>query len=457
MRLVVAVLLLTVAFALPAAATKLVPQTREQITFSYAPLVARVAPAVVNVYAARAVARPRSPFAGDPFFERFFEGARQPRERVARSLGSGVVVSQDGVIVTNVHVVQNADELRVATRDGREFEAVLVLADEASDIAVLKAKDGADFDFLELGDSDGLEVGDLVLAIGNPFGVGQTVTSGIVSGLARSRVGAGDFGFFIQTDASINPGNSGGALIDMRGRLVGINTAIFSRSGGSNGIGFAVPSNMARVVIDSAARGETSVARPRLGATFEAVSFEIAEALGLARPAGALVVDVEEGGPAEAAGLRSGDVILAFEGKPIEHLDALGYRLVTAGPEREVELTVLSRSDRRNVRLKLGKPAAAAPVVRIDGDSPLVGARVSALDATFARRLRHRGPGVVIVEVERGSRAAQAGLRERDILVAINGVALESMGVLQQVLADDPYFWRIDLVRNGRRIRSILR
>ena len=314
-----------------------------------------------------------------------------------------------------------------------------------------------DVDYLELDDSDVLEVGDLVLAIGNPFGVGQTVTSGIVSGLARSRVGAGEFGFFIQTDASINPGNSGGALVGMNGRLVGINTAIFTRSGGSNGIGFAVPSNMVRVVLASAQAGAESVERPRVGASFEAVTFEIAQALGLKRPVGAMVVEVEADGPAEKAGLRSGDVILAIDGRRIEHLDALGYRLVTAGPDRKVDLLVLSRDERRTVPITLAKAPTRALAVLIDDGSPLAGARVEAVTPALARKLRFRGEGVLLSDVVNGSPAARAGLRPNDVLIAVNDFPVANPDDLGAALRGDRYFWKLDLVRNGRRIRSIVR
>ena len=441
---------------LPVGATKLVPQTRAQLNFSYAPLVRDVAPAVVNVYAARAERRARSPFANDPFFERFFGRGRQPRERLARSLGSGVVVDAAGTVVTNVHVVKGADELRVSTKDGREFEAELLLADEDSDIAVLRLREAEALDFIELGDSDALEVGDLVLAIGNPFGVGQTVTSGIVSGLARSQVGTGDFGFFIQTDASINPGNSGGALVGMDGRLVGINTAIFTRSGGSNGIGFAVPSNMVRVVLESARRGEEMVERPRIGATFQQVSYDLARALGMQRAAGALVVEVEPDGPAAAAGIRPGDVLLEFDGRRIEHLDALGYRLVTAGAGREVKLLVLSREARRTVPIRLARPPKAARPVRLGEGSPFAGASVRPVPPRLARRLGAAG-GLEVTGVPARSEAARRGLRERDVLLSVNGLRLGTPDDLDAAFAARAPRYVVDLVRNGARLRTILR
>src|SRR5579883_693872 len=265
------------------------PSSVGEIRLSFAPVAKRVAPSVVNVYAARVVEN-RFPMFDDPIFRRFFGGS--PREQVQRSLGSGVIVDPSGLVVTNFHVIENADQVRVSLADKREFEADIVLKDQHSDLAVLRLKDARErFAAIELGDSDALQVGDLVLAIGNPFGVGQTVTHGIVSAVARTQVGITDYQFFIQTDAAINPGNSGGALIDMTGRLVGINTAIYSPSGGSNGIGFAIPSNMVRVVVTSALHGGR-VRLPWVGANFQALTSDIAETLGTTDLRGALVADV---------------------------------------------------------------------------------------------------------------------------------------------------------------------
>src|SRR5579883_1684512 len=304
-----------------------VPKSREAIRLSFAPIVKQAAPAVVNVFSRRVVRTSASPFADDPFFRRFF-GDRSPfgipQDRVQNSLGSGVIVDPDGLIVTNHHVIQDAQEITVVLPDRREFEAKVLRSDERTDLAVLKVDPkGERLPTLPIGDSDSLQVGDLVLAIGNPFGVGQTVTSGIVSGLARTAVGIGDFRSFIQTDAAINPGNSGGALIDLDGRLVGINTAIFSRSGGSIGIGFAIPTNMVRIVLQAASNGGRIV-RPWLGASGQGVTADLAASLGLPRPEGVLLKEVVPGSPAAQAGLRVGDVVLAIEGHEIEDTESLG-------------------------------------------------------------------------------------------------------------------------------------
>ena len=274
-----ATLLLSLAAAPPGALAqeRRVPSSPNEVRLSYAPVVQRVAPAVVNVYAAKTVSV-RNPLFDDPIFRRFFGMPGGSGEQVQRSLGSGVLIDASGLVVTNNHVIEGADQVKVSLSDKREFEAEMVLKDARSDLAVLRIKARNErFPALEFSDSDALEVGDIVLAIGNPFAVGQTVTHGIVSAVARTQVGITDYQFFIQTDAAINPGNSGGALVDMTGRLVGINTAIFSRSGGSQGIGFAIPANMVRVVVASAKSGGSTVKRPWLGARLQAVTPEIAE------------------------------------------------------------------------------------------------------------------------------------------------------------------------------------
>src|SRR6187401_2099119 len=288
--------LIAVLFAacLPASAVaqeRRVPMQSE-LRLSYAPVVQQVAPAVVNVYAAKVVQN-RNPLLDDPIFRRFFGVPGGLGNQVQRSLGSGVIVDAGGLIVTNNHVIEGADEVKVSLADKREFDASLVLKDPRTDLAILRIKDGRKrFPVLDFADSDALQVGDLVLAIGNPFGVGQTVTHGIVSALARTQVGVSDYQFFVQTDAAINPGNSGGALVDMTGKLVGINTAIFSRSGGSQGVGFAIPANMVKVVVASAKGGGTAVKRPWLGAKLQAITPEIAEGLGIKRAQGVLVAGV---------------------------------------------------------------------------------------------------------------------------------------------------------------------
>jgi Do/DeqQ family serine protease len=434
-----------------------VPFGRTEIQLSFAPLVKETAPAVVNVYASSRV-RLRSPFQGDPFFEQFF--GRQMPPRVQSSLGSGVIVAESGIVVTNHHVIRGADEVKVALSDGREFESEVLLQDETLDLAVLKIESEEPFPAVPIGNSDALQVGDLVLAIGNPFGVGQTTTSGIVSAVARNHVGISDFGFFIQTDAAINPGNSGGALIDMNGRLVGINTAIYTRSGGSNGIGFAIPSDIVRAVVNAAREGRDRFERPFIGAAFDPVTAQIAEALGMDRPAGAIVSSVEEEGPAALAGLKPGDVVLAMNDAEIQHPDALGYRLATQPIGSEAKLAILRKGRKEEVSIRLARaPEGNTAQLLIDGRSPFAGATIAELSPRLAQRLDLpvNLKGVTVVEVAPGSPAAGLGLRPRDIVREVNGQEIADAATLQQVASQETRWWRFTVERDGRLLRQMLR
>jgi Do/DeqQ family serine protease len=434
-----------------------VPFGREEVQLSYAPLVRLTAPAVVNVYASQ-TARVRSPFDGDPFFEQFF-GRSMPRSQ--SSLGSGVLVDEAGFIVTNFHVIKDADEVKVAMSDGREFSSKVLLKDESLDLAVLKIESDKPFPTIAIGDSDALQVGDLVLAIGNPFGVGQTTTSGIVSALARSHIGISDSGFFIQTDAAINPGNSGGGLINMGGQLVGINTAIYSRSGGSIGIGFAIPSNMVRAFVEAAKTGRDFFERPYIGATFDVITPQIAESLGMETPYGALVSAVEAGGPSEQAGLKPGDVILTFNGARIEGVDALGYRLATQPVGTQVELGVLSKGEEKKVDVALVRAPEGASVAQMQlrGRSPFAGAKVADLSPRLAQRLGMSADtkGVAVVEVERNSPAGGFGLRPGDIVREVNGQTIDSARKLSDASQQNARWWRFTIERDGQLMRQVLR
>ncbi|EKF18412.1 DegQ family serine endoprotease [Nitratireductor pacificus] len=443
----------------PAAPKRRVPFGDAEIQLSFAPLVRETAPAVVNVYASSTV-QVRSPFMGDPFFEQFFGRSQMP-PRVRSSLGSGVMVDRSGVIVTNYHVISDADAVKVALADGREFESEILLKDKALDLAVLKIKADAPFAAVPLGDSDLLEVGDLVLAIGNPFGVGQTTTSGIVSALARSHVGVSDFGFFIQTDAAINPGNSGGALIDMKGAVIGINTAIVSRSGGSIGIGFAIPANMVRAVVDAAMSGAESFERPYFGASFDPVTSQTAEALGMARPAGALVREVAEDSPATRAGLRPGDVVIAMDGADIQHPDALEYRLATHPVDEEGTIRILRDGATTDMTIRLERLSdgdASAPTL-IEGHGPFAGASVADLEPRLAQRLKLplNKKGVVLLDVDRRSPAASVGLRPGDVIREVNGLEIDRADTLLAVAREETRRWRFAIERDGRILQQTLR
>jgi Do/DeqQ family serine protease len=440
---------------------KQLPATRSELQLSFAPLVKQTAGAVVNVYAAQAV-QTRSPFAGDPFFEQFFGGQQfNGPPRVQSSLGSGVIADASGIIVTNNHVIRNADTVKVALSDGREFDSKVLLKDESTDLAILKIDAGEPLPALPLADSDQVEVGDLVLAIGNPFGVGQTVTSGIVSAQARTRVGISDFDFFIQTDAAINPGNSGGALIDMTGKLIGINTAIFSRSGGSIGIGFAIPSNMVRAVVETAKGGADTFERPYIGAAFQNVTPDVAEGLGMKQPYGALVTNITKNGPAEKGGLLVGDVVLSVDEMRIENPDGLGYRLSTAGIGKTIRLDVLSRSKEKTITVVLEKPGPDSPdnQILIQGRNPLSGAHVIKLTPEGAARLRLPSDteGVAVDKIFPNTPAARIGLQPGDIVRGINGAEIATMADLTKAMSSKPVLWRFEFERGGDIIRQVIR
>jgi Do/DeqQ family serine protease len=437
-----------------------VPSSPNEVRLSYAPIVQRVAPAVVNVYAARMIAV-RNPFFDDPIFRRFFGMPGGSGEQVQRSLGSGVLIDPAGLVVTNNHVIEGADQVKVSLADKREFEAEMVLKDSRSDLAVLRIKThGEIFPALEFADSDALEVGDIVLAIGNPFAVGQTVTHGIVSAVARTQVGITDYQFFIQTDAAINPGNSGGALVDMTGRLVGINTAIFSRSGGSQGIGFAIPANMVRVVAASAKSGVSVVKRPWLGARLQAVSPEIAESLGLKRPAGALVASVSPTSPAARAGLKTGDLIINVDGQMIDDPNAFDYRFATKPIGGSARLGVVRAGKEIAVGVALeAVPDAPHDELVIASPSPFQGAKISNLSPALADDLRidPGAQGVVIVDVANGSPAQGLGFQRGDLVLSVNNAKVTKTRDLERIAAQQSRFWRITIVRGGQQMSMELR
>lgn len=444
----------------PIETSRAVPASRTEMQLSFSPLVKQTAPAVVNVYAARQV-QAKSPFANDPFFEQFFGRQFNGPPRVQSSLGSGVIVDATGIVVTNNHVIRDADEVKIALADGREFESKVLLKDEASDIAILKIDGNQSFPFLQLADADKVEVGDLVLAIGNPFGVGQTVTSGIVSAQARTRVGISDFDFFIQTDAAINPGNSGGALVDMAGQLIGINTAIYSRSGGSIGIGFAIPSNMVRVVVDTAKQGGGKFERPYMGATFQPVTSDVAESLGMQQPYGALIKALDAEGPATKAGLQVGDVVLSVDGVRIDNPDALGYRLSTSGIGKTVNIDILTRSQQKTIQLVLAKAPETIPANEqvIEGDNPLAGARIANLSPRNGAELRLPAgtKGVAVLSVFRGSPAARLQLRKGDIIRKVNGAEITNTDDLVSALGKRGRLWRFEFERGGEIFKQVIR
>lgn len=444
-----------------------VPQSELQVQLSYAPLVEQAAPAVVNIYTQKIVTnRQTIPLFNDPFFKRFFgelePQLNRPRREQQNSLGSGVIVRSDGMIVTNQHVIEGADKVVVVLADKREFEAKLVVSDEKTDLSVLKIDPGGeDLPTLSLRDSDELKVGDLVLAIGNPFGVGQTVTSGIVSALARSIGSQTELKSFIQTDAAINPGNSGGALLSMDGKLVGVNTSIFSKSGGSHGIGFAIPSNMVRAVINGLAE-DGRIIRPWLGAYGQAVTSDIALSLGMRLPQGVIINQVHERGSAGLGGLQAGDVILAVNGHEIVSPDDLDYRIATLPVGDQAVLRVLRGNQVLALTVNLNPaPDKPAPdITEIEGRTPLSGAVVGNLSPALADEynINPFGNGVVILRIRRGSAANRLDFRPGDIVCLINNQLIQNVDDLQGSLGGQTNEeWRIRIERNGKGLDFVFR
>ena len=421
------------------------PSSQAEVQLSFAPLVKQVAPAVVNIYTKRVVAqRNFHPFLNDPFFSRFFgqQGmSGMMRERIESSLGSGVIVDAEGLVVTNSHVINGADEITVALNDGREFDAELVLEDSASDLALLRINPpgGEALPFASLRPSENLEVGDLVLAIGNPFGVGQTVTSGIVSAQGRSNLNINDFNFFIQTDAAINPGNSGGPLITLDGKVVGINTAIYSRDGGSMGLGFAVPSEMVASVIAAVKDGRTGargVMRPWIGVSVQEVTSDIAESLNLNRPRGALVTALHPESPMGKAGIKVGDLITAIDGREIRDAGEMRFRMATVAIGTKTNVTYQRDGKEQNVKIEAilppEKPARAE--VTLCGQHIFNGATISNINPAVMVELHSAvQEGVIITDVEPRTYAARF-LRPGDVILSINNAEISNTGDVQRAL-----------------------
>lgn len=455
MRLVVVLAMVCAAIFPAAASSQSVPETLGQVQLSFAPVVRHAAPAVVNIYAQRIVAQRQSPFADDPFFGNLFRDFGQITPRVQDSLGSGVIVSDDGIVVSNFHVVGNATEIRVVLNDRREYDADIVLTDEESDLAILKLRNASDLSVLEFADSDQVEVGELVLAIGNPFGVGQTVSSGIISGLARSGIAVGSGrGYFIQTDAPINPGNSGGALVDMQGRLVGVNTAIITRSGASHGIGFAIPANLVAQVVEQARDGQTRFQRPWAGVTAQAVDASLAQAFDQPIPEGVILLDLHPDSPLSEAGLQRGDIVLSVDGAAVNSAPEMMFRLASQGIGSSSELTYRHGDDIRTARMNLIAPPETPDrqARSVDGRSALRGLSVARINPGVIAEfnLSPSAEGVLATSVLEF--AARTGLRTGDILLAINGEDVHTTDDVLRLSGSQSRNWHIDVLRDGRRV-----
>jgi Do/DeqQ family serine protease len=419
---------------------------------SYAAVVDKALPAVVNIYT-RAMVRTRmTDFFGFPLPDRMREQS---------SLGSGVIVRSNGLIVTNNHVIQGAQEIKVVLSDRREYNGRVVLADPRTDLALVQVDTGGKtLPAVRLGDSDGLRIGDIVFAIGNPLGAGQTVTHGIVSALARTNVGVSDFQSFIQTDAPINPGNSGGALISMTGDLIGINTAIWSQSGGSQGIGFAVPVSMVRTVLAGAGQGK--IVRPWLGVSSQPIDGDLARSLKLDRPVGVLVNKVTVGSPAARAGIQSGDVIFAVDGKEVSDEEALRFRVGTKMPGTTAILTLIRAGKAQNVSVTLQAPAEVPlrSLTVLRGNHIFNGIQVGNLSPAFVQELGAGLPerGVVVMQLLQGSVAARLGVPQPgDVIEAVNGQTIGVIPDLQTQLARSSTGMTFRVLRQGGRIECTVR
>ncbi len=436
------------------------PSSMGQVQLTFAPVVKRVAPGVVNVYSKSVVQTQVNPFFNDPLFSQLF-GTPEMRQRVQQSLGSGVIVRGDGLIVTNNHVVEGGNEITVALSDKREFRAKVLLADPRTDLAVLKIDThGENLPVVPFANSDAVQVGDLVLAIGDPFNVGQTVTMGIVSALARTQVSASDYQFFIQTDAAINPGNSGGALVTTDGKLAGINTAIYSRSGGSIGIGFAIPANLVRRVVEGVEGGlksgnKASVQLAWVGASGQPVTSEIAASLGLSRPGGVLIKEVYPDGPLGRAGVKSGEVVQSVDGAVVDDMQSLNYRTATHRPGETVRMHVAAGKSGRDVAVTLALPPESPPreAQTIAGRNPLTGARVENISPATATELQMdvMSKGVAIMSVNSSGIAANYGFQPGDIVRNVNGTPITRVEELVRVLSAGNH-WDMVVERDGRRL-----
>jgi Do/DeqQ family serine protease len=446
---------------------RMVPRSEEELSFSFAPIVKKTSPAVVNIYTKRTVRQNLNPFRGDPFFEQFFGQQMRGlnREQVESSLGSGVIVEADGLIVTNAHVVKGAEEIMVVLNDRREYAAKISLLDDKSDLAILRVDAGDELlPHAPLKPSEQLEVGDIVIAIGNPFGVGQTVTSGIVSALARSTLNINDFDFFIQTDAAINPGNSGGPLVATDGGVVGINSAIYSRSGGSLGIGFAIPSEMVASVIAAEKSGSHSaVARTWLGINGQPVTADIADSLGLNRPMGVLINEVHPASPLLKAGMEVGDVVVKINDRTISDAAEMKFRLATLPLGQDVKLDVLRKGTPKSFTVKTASPPENPPreETLIQGGNPLSGAKVANINPAVAVELNVRTEvsGVIVTDVASSTRGLSRVLQRGDIISAINGKEIKSVKDIEPALkaASKSRQFALVLERNGQKTQIIIR
>ncbi|MDG1471203.1 MAG: trypsin-like peptidase domain-containing protein [Ascidiaceihabitans sp.] len=448
-------LIASFSFATAALTQEQVPQSQTQIALSFAPLVKQSAPAVVNIYAKLITqARPNT-FMEDPFFQRFFDGGT-PAPRVQNSLGSGVILSESGIVVSNYHVVGMATDIRVVLNDRREYSARVLLGDEDSDLAILQLEGTDDLPSLDLRASDDVEVGELVLAIGNPFGVGQTVSSGIVSGLARSGSSNGSGrGYFIQTDAPINPGNSGGALIDMAGRLIGINTQILTRSGGSNGIGFAIPADLVGAFVAQAEAGNQEFLRPWAGMSGQSVDADMADTFGLDRPGGIVISGLHPISPFKQAGFAASDVITAVDGQVVNTPSEMVFRMSVAGLGNTSQVTRIRDGIAEDIAVNLvaapDDPPRNATV--LGEDSILPGLQLAQINPAVISEMNLllQAAGVVITDT--GPFGARVGLQGGDVIEKVRGTPTLTPSDVEELLASGGRNVSIVVLRGDSRVQ----
>lgn len=434
---------------------RVLPHSIEQIQLSFSPVVEMVTPAVVNIYATQTKDHAASPMAYDPVFRYFFGDdffAGRSHTRLQKSLGSGVIVRPNGVIITNNHVILNATELKVALNDGREFNVEVISREPRTDLAALKivTKKNEHFPYLKLHDSDTLKVGDIVLAVGNPYGLGQTVTNGIISALAVTQIGVADFRSFIQTDAAINPGNSGGALVDIKGRLVGINTAILSKTGGSVGIGFAIPSNLVLSVIENVDKGG-KIERPWVGIHVKNTAKELVEKAGIHQTPGVTITTIYPGSPAEKAGLKIGDIITFIDTRNINSATTFAFRVASQRAGHVSQFKILRNGKEIEVPVKLELPPEAddSRTLRLTGRHPLSGAAIAALSPALANKIGidFMEKGVVILKINSGSIARRLGFLPGDIIKKLNDVSIQDVEELMRQLTRIRGGWQITIKR----------
>ena len=431
-----------------------VPNSEIEIKLSFVPLVKQAAPAVVNIYAQRIIEERRSPFSRDPFFRDFFQNFGQLQPRVQNSLGSGVILSADGYVVSNYHVVGGATDIRVVLHDGREISGDVILADEDSDLAVLKIYTDEILPHLDLRKSDTVEVGELVLAIGNPFGVGQTVTNGIISGLARTGIASGSAkGYFLQTDAPINPGNSGGALIDISGSLVGVNTSILSRSGGSNGIGFAIPADLVGQFLIQAKAGSSSFIRPWAGMRGQPITFEMAASLELPAMSGMIISELHELSPFSKVGIGVGDIITKVDGLDINSPAEMLYRMSVVGIGTAVDVSYLSQGILKSSKIDLVEmPNWEAKQIILGPELIFMDLHISELTPEFQSKfgLSFSSDGLIVLDP--GRIASRLGLRRGDLLREVNR---KPVGTIEDAISAISFIktrGSITIIRSGRRV-----